>query len=368
MPLSAVDAIGPAFQHTKKQLIQPFRFGQWARLAFVGILAGELSSGGGCNTGGTNFQIPQHPRGAEQFIGLALPASLAHNPALLAGLIIFVIVFGLLFFLLFTYLNSVMRFILFDSIIGKECRVREGWAKRQRPGLRYFLWQLLVMAITLGGLTILVGIPAGFAFAVGWLKAPKEHLLPLILGGIGLFFVFLLFMLVLAVVHVVTKDFVVPQMALEDIGAIEGWRRLWPTINAEKGGYAGYIGMKIVMSLGAAVVVGIVAGVLVLVLLVPVGGLGVVAVLTGKTAGLTWNVYTITLIVLGGCLFLAVLIYAIGLVSVPVIVFFPAYSIYFFASRYPALAAVLYPAPPAPSNFPAPPEPPPLPPTPASIG
>jgi len=34
--------------------------------------------------------------------------------------------------------------------------------------------------------------------------------------------------------------------------------------------------------------------------------------------------------------------------SVPVIVFFPAYSIYFFAGRYPRLSAVLYPAPPAP--------------------
>jgi hypothetical protein len=30
----------------------------------------------------------------------------------------------------------------------------------------------------------------------------------------------------------------------------------------------------------------------------------------------------------------------IALISVPVIVFFPAYSIYFFAARYPALSAV----------------------------
>jgi hypothetical protein len=56
--------------------------------------------------------------------------------------------------------------------------------------------------------------------------------------------------------------------------------------------------------------------------------------------------------------------YAVSLISVPVIVFFPAYSIYFFAARYPNLSRVVYPAPP-----PSPPlMPPPLPPTPEPIG
>ena len=42
MPISAVDAISPAFQHTKKQLIEPFRASQWAKLALVGFLAETL--------------------------------------------------------------------------------------------------------------------------------------------------------------------------------------------------------------------------------------------------------------------------------------------------------------------------------------
>ena len=52
------------------------------------------------------------------------------------------------------------------------------------------------------GFTILIGIPAGFAFLVGWLRAPKEHLIPLILGGMALFFLFLLFVVTSLVVHV----------------------------------------------------------------------------------------------------------------------------------------------------------------------
>ena len=52
MPISAVDAITPAFQHARQQLLQPFRAGQWAKLGLVGLLAGEMSSaGGGCNPG-----------------------------------------------------------------------------------------------------------------------------------------------------------------------------------------------------------------------------------------------------------------------------------------------------------------------------
>ena len=166
---------------------------------------------------------------------------------------------GLVLLMFFIYVNSVMRFVLFDSVVAKECRIWQSWSRRQGPGWRFFVWQILLMLVSIVCLTILVGIPAGFAFLVGWLKNPKEHMIPLILGGMALFFVFLLFVVVQLVVHVMTKDFVVPQMALEEIGAIEGWRRLWPQIKQEKGGYAGYIGMKIVMAIGAAIILGIVS-------------------------------------------------------------------------------------------------------------
>jgi hypothetical protein len=98
--------------------------------------------------------------------------------------------------------------------------------------------------------------------------------------------------------------------------------------------------------LGAAVVVGIVTFIVLLIFLIPVGGFGVIAVMAGKTAGLTWNLYTITLAVVMGCVVLAVLLYIVSLISVPAIVFFPAYSIYFFASRYPALDTLLRALPP----------------------
>jgi len=215
---SAVDAIYPAIEHTKKQLFQPFRFGQWTKLALVGLLAGELGSGGGCNR--NNFNLNQHP-GAHHFMDSGLSGI---DPTVLVGLITVLVAAGLILGIVLMYISSVMRFILFDSVMAKECRIREGWSRRQGPGLRYFLWKLAYLVVTLGGLTVLIGIPAGFAFAAGWFKEPKVHLVPLVLIGILVFFVVLIFVLALAVIFVLTKDFVIPQMALEDIGAMEGWR------------------------------------------------------------------------------------------------------------------------------------------------
>ncbi len=42
-----------------------------------------------------------------------------------------------------------------------------------------------------------------------------------------------------------------------------------------------------------------------------------------------------------GCILLAIFFYLVSLIYVPAIVFFPAYSIYFFAGRYPRLGVAL---------------------------
>ena len=69
--------------------------------------------------------------------------------------------------------------------------------------------------------------------------------------------------------------------------------------------------MKIVMSIGAAVIVGIAAAIIILLMLIPVGGFGAVLVLMGKSGGLHWNLYTITLAVVIGS-FLLGLCYVVG--------------------------------------------------------
>jgi hypothetical protein len=268
------------------------------------------------------------------------------DPALLIPLVVIAVIVIPVLWLLFIYINSRMRFVLFDSIIAKKCEIRRMWRERRGPALQYFVWQIAFSAVTLGGMVLFIGLPALTAFALGWFSAPREHLLGLILGGLTVFFLFLGLMLIFMLVHVFTKDFVVPQMALEGISAFEGWRRLLKLIDSERSRYAGYAGMKLILSIGAAFAVGIAAIILILVLLIPIGGLGLVSVLLGQGAGLTWNALTITLAVVAGSVILLLLLYGLSLISVPVIVFFPAYAMQFFAARYQLLAARIYPAPP----------------------
>ncbi|MGC2399600.1 MAG: hypothetical protein WA510_07450 [Acidobacteriaceae bacterium] len=338
MPINAVDSISPALEHTRQQLFKPVRIGQWTKLAFVGLLAGELGSNG-CSR--SNFHLPRHA-GTTPHIGFPGPLGIDH--ALLAAFIAAIIVAVLAIGIIMMYVSSVMRFVLFDSIIARECHFRWSWSRRLDPGWRYFVWKLLYFLLTTAGIVLLVGIPSAFAFAAGWFREPKEHLPALVLGGIILFLVLLIFVVAAALILVLTKDFVVPQMALENISAMEGWRRLWPMMKVEMGTYAGYIGMKILLAIVAGLMIGIAALILGLFFAIPTVGLGVLAVLTGKAAGLSWNVQTITLAVVIVCILLAIFLYLVSLISVPAIVFFPAYSIYFFAARYPRLYAALYPA------------------------
>ena len=341
LPIPAVDAINPAFQHAKEQLFHPIRFAQWARLALVGLLAGELGSSGRH----LHFNAPRahHLREAGQFPCMAWAAQLAHHPGTLAGLMVLLAVAGIGTVVLLTYLSSMMRFVLFESVMAKECHIRQGWSRRKGPGFRYFVWQLLLTLLALSSFSALVGIPVAGAWIFGWFTHPREHLVPLILGGVALSLLLIALGAALTVIHVMTKDFVVPQMALENIDAWEGWRRLWKSINTERGSYAAYMVMKTALSIVAGIAFGIITIVVVLTLLAPIGGLGVVGVLMGKAVGLTWNWFTIALSLLVGCVVLAIVMFAVSIVSVPAIVFFPAYSVHFFASRYPPLAALLWP-------------------------
>ncbi len=336
MPISAIDAISPAYEHTKQQLFHPFRAEQWAKLGLVGLLAGELTTGS-CGNG-----FPKHP-------GQATAGGMPRmDPALLVLLIALLTVIGCVIFILLLYLNSVMRFVLFDSVIAKRCDLGRQWSRRQGAALRYFAWQILFTLVVVVGTALLIGIPATFALAAGWLTKPKEHAPVLALGGMVLFLVVSAFLVGAAVVQVFTKDFVVPQMALEDLSAFEGWQRLLPMLRAEKGSYFGYLVLKIIMTIAAGIILGIITTVAILLALVPLGGFGALAVLAGKAVGLQWNVYTVTLAVVAAAIVVTIFCYFIAVIGVPTVVFFPAYSIYFLASRYPGLEMALHSAVPTP--------------------
>ncbi|MGO9403344.1 MAG: hypothetical protein ACLPVW_07725 [Terriglobales bacterium] len=382
MPVSAVDCVQPALQHTREQLFTHFRWGQWSRLALVGILAAELHVGG-CNFGnlGGNWpRVPKTNRG--EFLPSSTlphgfppftPGQISEHIAQFIGLIVLGILVLFVLMVVFMYINSVFRFILFDSVLRRECSISQGWGRWHRAGRRYFLWQIVFLISTWLFLGILIGLPLALAFAAGWMRDLREHVGRLIIGGLLLLGLFIVFALAAAVVQALAKDFLVPVMALEDLDFADGWHRLLAMIGREKGRYAVYLLLKLVLSIAAAILFTIIAIAPVLLVVIP----AVVAVIAAHAAGLGWSVATVSLAIIFGTVLLFVLIYLIALVCVPATVFFPAYAIHFLAARYPALDALLHPAPPIPPPAPATPpvpespppfQPPPLPPSAEPIG
>ena len=363
--LNAVDAISPAFNLMKADLFKPFRWGFWVRIAILGFFTGEMSAGGGCNFNlGSNWNTHHQNQftGATQF---ATAAPFGHgNPHALIAALPFIIGAALLIGLILMYIGSVFRFTLFEAILNGRISIRDGWERWQQQGVRFFVFRILlglaflcIVAVIALTVVALVGVTA---FTHGGAGASAGAIAGIIFGVLAL----ILFAIPFVLVYVFAKDFAVPVMALEGTTFGEAWRKVWAMIKNEPGSTAGYIGMKIVLSIAAGIIFGIVILITILVLAVPLGGIGVVSVLAGKAAGLTWTPLTITLIVAAGIVLLGLLLFVVSVISAPVSVFFPAYGLYFFAGRYQPLHDRLFPPPPpAPVSPETPPEVPPAPPT-----
>jgi hypothetical protein len=340
LPKSAVDVVSSAFEHTRRQLWTPFRWTQWVRLAVLGLATGEMSSGGGCNW--KRFGSAPKPAPTQ---GPFDPGKILHSidPALLASMLLVLIGGAMMLMLVWIYVSSISRFMLFDAVLRSEAGpLRDGWKRWQDPGIRFFWWQL---GLSVVGFTVAAVLFLPLLLPV--IAVLRNHQRPgaeLLLAFLPMFGVFAVFGLVMGLIAVLAKDFVVPLMALEGLGVMEGWRRLLGMLKNEKGSYASYIVMKVLLSIGAAIIFGILSAIAAVIVVLPTAIVGVIVAIIVKGAGVGWNEYTVTAVIVGGTIFVCLILCMIALVCVPVAVFFPAYAMYFFAERYPALYARLHPA------------------------
>lgn len=340
--LSAVDCIGPAFTQTKRQLFAPFRLQRWARLALVCLITGDFAGGGGGPTG--NFTLPSsRTRGGRGLLAIGnlhWSEILPWLPWILAGV---AVVFLLIF--LWIYIASVYRFVLLDSVLYDRCELKGCWRRWEPRGRSFFYWCLAIFVGSLAGSCLIIGTPLFIAWRAGFFHDPGQHLLALILGGVAFFFILLAFFLVVAIAGLCAKDFCIPIMAMENVGVLDAWRRLLPLLAAEKMAFTGYVLMKIVLAIGSALIFGIITFVALLILIIPLGIVAAILFFGGKAIGLTFNVATLSILVVMGGIILTGILYLIALISTPPMVFFQSYMLHFFGSRYPPLGAIVFPAP-----------------------
>jgi hypothetical protein len=371
-----VESISPAFVRTKQMLFRPFRLGFWARLAVVALVTGEAGGGGG---GGGSLPNLNTNRGgdrhwanywSDRWAGAAHLSSAPRWEDIqpYVGWIVVGVALVLAVLLLWIYSDCVYRFILLDAVVSGKCRLREGWRRWREPGRRYFVWVVAFGLASFVLVGVVAGVPVLLAYRAGWFEHPDQNLGVLIGGGILLVLAVILVVAVLAIIDVLGRDFLVPVMAFEEVGAMDGWHRVLAMIGVEKLAYAGYVLMKIVLAMGGAIIFTIINLIVILILLIPLGLLGVIGFLIGRSAGVSWdNTSVVLLLAAFALLALAGLVYVVGFAYAPALVFFQSYTLEFFAPRYGPLGSKMFPPSPPmmPPTEPIPPGEPLLPPEPS---
>lgn len=346
VPFSAIDAISPAFDRAKRQLFQPFRFVFWARMALVALATGEFYGSSGWS--GLHFTLPTSRRGPGDFflemVSPQLKSLMQFLPWILIGLpLLIAAVF------LWVYVSSVFRFVLFDCVLTGHCLIKEEWRQRQSQGAQFFLWRICLGLAFVAVLAILCGIAIVGLISTGAFAHPRQHIVLLIFGGVGAFLALACLIILTVLAALFARDFVVPVMALENVGIIDGWRRVIAMLKTEKGAYVGYVLMKIVLVVGCAIIFGALTLLAVLIFLIPLSVAGYGVYSYAKAAGLLWNFFAIALGVIFAGAAVAAIFYVIAFVSAPAMVFFQSYVIHFLGARYPRLGSRLSTPPSAPS-------------------
>lgn len=350
MPLlSATNAIEPALEQAKSMLFRPFRFKTWLKIGFIGWLAGGAS-------GGFNINVPSFPGGSGSSEGGDVAQNVRvwlHEHILL---IVLIAVVAMIMALLLMYVSCRFRFILFDSIVNKDANIGRGWKRYGAQALRYFGFLLSFIFIFFTAVVLIVALPIWHAFSRGTLGGndPMAILRVVLLILLGAF----VFIVAGAIIMSLANDFGVPLVALDDMSVGDAWRALKHMVSAEPWAYAGYLGMKFVLSIAAGLAVAIPFIIGLVILLIP----GVILVLLGVAiAKALGPVAAIALAAIGGLVGFTLLLMLTLLATAPVTVFFTSYSLHFFGGRYPKLGALLWPEPPAPAAPPLLVPPPPVP-------
>ncbi len=350
--LSAIDAVTPAIERTKAMLFRPFRFKTWMIMGIIAWLGGE-GMGGGFNF---SFPFERHRPSKPAPAPPGAPGSHFPIGILVAVIALFVLVICAVA-VAFIYLFSRFRFVLFESVASGRVGIDPGWKKYRDQAHRYFWFWLVAGFVMFVLFATAIGVPVLIAFKRGvFEKSPPPLDALFALFGI-VFLAVLTIVLAVFVFTALAKDFIVPLMALDDLRVGRAWSALTEMVKAEPWSFAGYLGLKLLMTFVASIALAIPIVFLIFVLVI--GGV-VVAIIAALLVQHPSHGLIIAGIALGVLAFIALMLFFFGLtlfLSAPAAVFSTSYALYFLGGRYPKLGELMWPTPVPPIAPPPPPMP-----------
>lgn len=346
-PLSAVDSVSPAWQHTHRLLLARR---DWRILLKIGAVA-VFAEAGGFNSSFGN--------------GGNLGAGKA--PAVMAALLAFIVlisIVALLVGLVFFYISSRLQFVLFDVVLRSDTTVAPIWS---RYGTVTWRWMLLKFLFFVAALLCLAPVLVPMVLHIiratanstdGQMANPASFIVSIF----GFVLLILLFALIIGVCYVLVRDFGLPSMALENAPISVTIQRVLRLIQAEPGQITLYLVILLALRIAFAVVCYIILFFAALVAAIPFGGAGLALWLSLRHSSTAGHIGMIAGCILLGVVFAILVILAAIMVFGYMFTFFQAYTLYFLGGRYPMLGAYLDAQPqtqwtPPPHPVPSPPDP-----------
>jgi hypothetical protein len=332
-------------------LWRPFRLGTFLKISFIAMLA---------EVGCISFAV-QVPLQVLMSVGQLMGQGKLPHGVSAEFMVVFLIaasVFAVVWFVL-SYVFTRLRFVVFDFVVGRRTQVAESWRPYGPANWRYFGLNLLVMLVLM---IVLLSVAA--PFLIGFIHAIQTnnpaaimpHMIAMMLGAFAVG-------LLVQLVDSVMRDFILPQMAIEDAAIEQAGAGCLGLLREYPGEVVLYLLLKFAITLGFGMALALVVLVCTAIVGLVLVGIGFALFHLLWAAGTGAKAVVVAYGVLGVLVLVA--LYLGGLIAASGIsgVFRTAYAAYFFGSRYQPLGDRLDGAVPAAINtvpFEAP-MPPPLP-------
>ncbi len=333
-PLSATDAIAPAWQHTRRLLLGPRNPRLFFKIAAVAFFA-EMANFS------FSFARPSHSGHG----GGVSPVFLGAVVAIVLACVAIGFVVGAVLF----YLSSRLQFTLFHIVLRSETQVAPIWRRYAAATWRWMGLKLLFFLAALACVTpIFIPAVLYFIHAISLQShGDHSHIVSFIFTMFAFIVTVILFAITVAVVTILLRDFAVPSMALEGTPLRETVRRVVALVRAETGQVALYVLLRVCLAIGGTLTSYLLLGVLALIVGAPLGGVGYGLWKEFHLAGAGAHAGMIAGWVLLALGLLAVV--GVGVICLfgYLFTFLQAYAIFFLGGRYPLMGQLLT-EPPAP--------------------
>lgn len=256
LPPSVTRPVSPAIERMKRMLFRPFNFSKWLAIGFCSWLAGlGGSSGGNFNFNRTHQQLPRDI--GHELIRLKLYL-LDHLAWVIpASVVALLLILGIVVLLL--WLGSRGAFMFLHCVVRDRGEVAAPWREYRREGNSLLLFRLILAGC---GVILILSFLA-LLFVLMWNGVamgltPGHH--PKILSGMVTALlagvtVYLLVLLTLLIVVGLANQFVVPIMFLRRCTCTEAWGEFLVLLREHPGSFVRYLLFQIVIGIVAGLIV-----------------------------------------------------------------------------------------------------------------